>query len=80
MNILDREDSASASDLQLFDRPYGLIFLNLAKDSSIIDKDDDNKSRLYGVLSDLARILADNGSLVVALENMKQDYSYVERE
>ena len=79
-DILNRDGSAPATDLQHFEQRFGIIFLNLAKDPTVLNKDDDNKIRLHGVLSDLYSILADNGSLVVALEDTKHDYDFLESE
>ena len=62
-----------------FDQRHVLIFLNLAADKDILEQDDDNKVRLFTVLCDLERVLADNGTLVVALEDLKEDYKYLER-
>ena len=63
-----------------FGHRYALIFLNLAADNGVFQQDDVNEVRLFGVLCDLQSILADKGTLVVALEDLKCDYPYLERE
>lgn len=73
------EDPAEFSITNLsFGRPCTLIFLNLTQKRSLLKRK--GGCPLGSVLSDLADILADDGSLVLPLEGWEVDHTFLRRE
>ena len=61
-------------------RKATLVFLNIAKDASIICENNSN-ARLHDVLRDVSVIIADNGTLVMALDHTTYDArGFIKRE
>ena len=60
-----------------FGRPYALIFLNLCPAKELLQRGEENRVRLTAILTDMASLLADNGSLVVATADFESDYEYL---
>ena len=68
---------ALGSDTVSFRTSYELIFLNLCPANNLLQRGDENRVLLIGILTAMARIFTDNGSLVVALEDMRPDNDYL---
>ena len=76
VNVIDRQAGPATTDLP-FGRPYALIFLNLCPAKMLLRRGDDNRVKLTAILTDMASLLAYNGSLVVTTEDMQPDNDYL---
>ena len=79
-NVLVRSPPPDLSKLQAFGRPYSLVFLNLAGNENLLSVDEESMRDLHGVLSDIHSILADTGTLVIALPDLKSRVDLLSRE
>ena len=79
-NVLVRSPPPDLSTLQAFGRPYSLVFLNLAANENLLSVDEESMRDLHGVLSDIHSILADTGTLVIALPDLESRVDLLSRE
>ena len=76
VRVVDLLDSSTRSSMGLppFGRPYILVFLNITDATNLLEPDTENRSQLCSLLSRVKESIDENGTLVVALEDMRQDY------
>lgn len=57
-----------------------LIIFNVSRDPDILHDEEASNGRLMGVLSELHDLLADNGTLIIALKDMGWNQRHLQRE
>ena len=75
-----RRQSGQVISSEVVGRKCTLIFFNITRDPGILTDDQDSSTRLMGVLRQLHDILADNGTLVIALKGLWTEKAHVTRE
>lgn len=79
VSLLVRSPPPDLNDLP-FGRKYGLIFLNLAADENLLSAEEGSATDLFGVLVDIHSILAETGTLVIALPDCMSRVDRLKRE
>lgn len=79
VSLLVRSPPPDVNNLP-FGRAYGLIFLNLAADENILSEEEGSANDLFGVLADVYSLLAETGTLVIALPDCVSRVDRLKRE
>lgn len=79
VSLLVRSPPPDVNNLP-FGREYGLIFLNLAAGESILSAEEGSATDLFGVMVDVYSLLAETGTLVIALPDCVSRVDRLKRE